>query len=198
MIGIAPHAFRIAIAPDLTTAYVPDVAAVRSIALATGTPGPTIGGITNASGIAITPDGKTAYVTGSNGVTPIRVGANTAGTAISLAPLLNDIAITQAGKTAYVTSGANDTVTPINLATNTPEVPIPVGAGPRRDRDHPGWYNGVYREFCYGYRDVDRARDEHFRTPDLRWPGPAQGRDLAGRKNGVYRERRRRQQICSK
>lgn len=42
------------------------------------------------------------------------------------------IAITPDEKTAYVTNQGDNTVTPIDLATNTPGTPIPVGKAPTR------------------------------------------------------------------
>jgi YVTN family beta-propeller protein len=94
--------------------------------------------------IAITPDGKTAYVAvySSNTVTPIDLAANRAGKPIKLSgkpeamgfmgvPMA--IAITPDGKTAYVSDGASGTVTPIDLATDTPGKPITIGGKPGTD-----------------------------------------------------------------
>ena len=94
--------------------------------------------------IAIAPDGKTAYVAvySSNTVTPIDLAANRAGKPIKLSgkpeamgfmgvPMA--IAITPDGKTAYVSDGASGTVTPIDLATDTPGKPITIGGKPGTD-----------------------------------------------------------------
>jgi DNA-binding beta-propeller fold protein YncE len=94
--------------------------------------------------IAIAPDGKTAYVAiySSGTVTPIDLMTNTAGKPIKISgkpkamefygqPMA--IAITPDGKTAYVANGASSTVTPINLATNTPGNPINLSGKPGAD-----------------------------------------------------------------
>jgi len=114
------------------------------INLATNKPGKPIKISGPAVGIAITPDGKTAYVTGysSGTVTPIDLATNTAAKPIKVSdkPGAMAIAITPDGTTAYVASGAFpggktasaangafSTVTPIDLATNTPGKPIKIG-----------------------------------------------------------------------
>jgi len=97
--------------------------------------------------IAISPDGSTAYAASQSSstvitVTPINLTASTAGKPINLGgkpeptnyygePLA--IAITPDGKTAYLANGASSTVTPINLATNTPGKPINLGGKPGAD-----------------------------------------------------------------
>jgi YVTN family beta-propeller protein len=90
--------------------------------------------------IAIAPDGKTAYVAiySSGTVTPIDLATNKAGKPIKVSgkpkammffgqPMA--IAITPDGTTAYVANGATGTVTPIDLATNTPGKPVKIGHG---------------------------------------------------------------------
>jgi DNA-binding beta-propeller fold protein YncE len=97
--------------------------------------------------IAIAPDGKTAYVVSQSSstliaVTPIDLTTNTAGNPIDVSarpgpkeyygqPLA--IAIAPDGTTAYLADGASSTVTPIDLATNTPGQPISLSGKPGAD-----------------------------------------------------------------
>jgi DNA-binding beta-propeller fold protein YncE len=94
--------------------------------------------------IAIAPDGKTAYVAiyASGTVTPIDLATNAAGKPIKVSgkPLATPfygqpmaIAISPDGKTAYVANGATSTVTPIDLATDTPGKPISLSGKPGAD-----------------------------------------------------------------
>ncbi len=134
----------IAITPDGRTAYVTDADKnlVTPIDLATEAVGASIPVGAFPLAIAITPDGRTAYVANADGntVTPIDLATNTPGSPIAVGTTPMDIAITPDGSTAYVTdrnasidagsSSTPGTVTPINLATNTPGSPITVGPGP--------------------------------------------------------------------
>jgi DNA-binding beta-propeller fold protein YncE len=100
--------------------------------------------------IAIAPNGKTAYVVSLPPspsstvitVTPIDLTTDTAGNPIKVSakpgpagyfgqPLA--IAITPDGTTAYLANGASSTVTPIDLATNTPGQPISLSGKPGAD-----------------------------------------------------------------
>jgi DNA-binding beta-propeller fold protein YncE len=97
--------------------------------------------------IAIAPDGKTAYVVGQSSrtvitVTPIDLRTLKTGKLISFrtkpwpknyfgSPLA--IAVAPDGATAYVTNGIASTLTPINLATDTPGKPISLGGKPGGD-----------------------------------------------------------------
>lgn len=87
-------------------------------------------------GIAITPDGQFAYVANiGDTITPgtvsvIGIAENTViATALAGIGAFN-IAITPDGKTAFVTNQGDNTVTPIDIATNIPGLPIAVGEGP--------------------------------------------------------------------
>ena len=118
-----------------------------SLDLATGTPGKPVKLSGQPETIAIAPDGKTVYVVSQPSstvitVTPVDLTTNTAGKPINLsgkpgptaffgAPLA--IAITPDGTTAYVATGASSTVTPIDLATNTPGKPINLSGKPGAD-----------------------------------------------------------------
>lgn len=119
-----------------------------SLDLATGTLGkPVKLGSGEPEAIAFAPDGKTAYVVSPTSgtvitVTPIDLTTNTAGEPINVStkpgpteffgqPLA--IAISRDGTTAYVANGASSTVTPIDLATNTPGKPISLSGKPGAD-----------------------------------------------------------------
>jgi YVTN family beta-propeller protein len=119
-----------------------------SIDLATGKLGkPVMLGSGEPEAIAFAPDGNTAYVVSQPSttvitVTPIELTADTAGHPINVSakpvpqgyfgqPLA--IAITPDGTTAYVADGASSTVTPIDLATNTPGQPISLSGKPGAD-----------------------------------------------------------------
>jgi DNA-binding beta-propeller fold protein YncE len=131
----------IAITPDGKTAYVGGQDKVVPISTATNTPGRPIHIDGSPSDIAITPDSKTAYVrinAAKSGIIPISTATNTAGKPIRVCrarpgtnPLQDFprlIAITPDGKTLYV-GCADDTLTPISTATNTPGRPIPISGG---------------------------------------------------------------------
>jgi len=145
----------IAITPNGATAYVTDTAgnSVTPIDTATNTAGTPIRVGSSPEAIAITPNGATAYVVNvgvvpnSPGtVTPIDTATNTPGPPITVGILPFAIAITPNGASAYVTNFEcttsrfmptcppptpdDNSVTPIDTATNTAETPIPVGAGP--------------------------------------------------------------------
>ena len=81
--------------------------------------------------IAIAPNGRTAYVSydisQKFGVIPISTATSRAGKPIPVASLPTFIAFTPDGKLAYVTDDGAGEVTPIRVATNTPEPPIKVG-----------------------------------------------------------------------
>ena len=110
--------------------------------------------------IAITPNGKTAYIANGAGggdqmsadtVTPIRTSTNTA-----LKPIKTGnshggsgpdaIAITPNGKTAYVANGGGDSVTPINIATDTALQARQGRVQPRCHRDHTGQQDRLRRQ----------------------------------------------------
>ena len=69
---------------------------------------------------------------GSNNVVPVNLTATppTTGTPISVGTEPNGITITPNGTTAYVADSGSNTVTPINIATDTAGTPITVGTGP--------------------------------------------------------------------
>ena len=76
------------------------------------------------AGIAISPNGSTAYVAvpGADQVVPINLATNTTGSPIQLEIAPVAVAISPDGTTAYAVTAANDdSVTPINLATGTPQ-----------------------------------------------------------------------------
>jgi DNA-binding beta-propeller fold protein YncE len=131
----------VAITPDGKTAYVGGQDEITPISTATNTPGRPIRIYGTASAIAITPDSKAAYVltnAAKSGIIPIQTAANTAGKPIRVChappgtnPLLDFprlIAITPDGKTLYV-GCADNTLTPVSTATNTPGKPIPIRGG---------------------------------------------------------------------
>jgi YVTN family beta-propeller protein len=137
-LGADPQA--IAITPDGSTAYVADSEdeTVTPIDLATNTPETAIS-VTSPVAIAISPDGSTAYVVSYDGtVVPIDLATNTPETPITVAADPDAIAITPDGLSAYVTSSGEPTrnrfifgsgsVTPIDLATDTPGTPITVSS----------------------------------------------------------------------
>jgi DNA-binding beta-propeller fold protein YncE len=125
-----------------TTAY-----EFMSIDLATDKLGTPVKLSSGPGAIAFTPDGNTAYVLGQSSstvitVTPIDLRTNMAASPINLSTkpmpktMLGEplaIAITPDGTTAYVANGASSTVTPINLATNTPGQPISLSGKPGAD-----------------------------------------------------------------
>lgn len=145
-VGTFPDA--VAVAPDQKTAYVTSYQSntVTPINLSTGKAARSIAVGKGPAGIAITPDGKTAYVTDAGStpigdtVTPIDLKTGKAGRPITVGAGPQAIAITADGKMAYVTdAGAivtgqtgsiGDTVTPIDLSTNTALAPITVGNAP--------------------------------------------------------------------
>jgi YVTN family beta-propeller protein len=138
-LGAAPIA--VAITPDGKTAFVttvansdPSTGSVTPIDTATNTAGTPIPVGTFPLGVAITPDGKTAYLATAEGdgmLTPIDIATSTVGTPIPIfGGLPVAVAITPDGKTAYVANGDENSVTPIDLATNTAEAPITVGNEP--------------------------------------------------------------------
>jgi YVTN family beta-propeller protein len=115
-----------------------------SLDLATGALGKPVKLSGQPGAVAIAPDGKTAYVAiySSGAVTPIDLATNTAGKPIKVSgrpkammlfgqPMA--IAIAPDGKTAYVANGASGTVTPIDLATDTPGKPISISGKPGAD-----------------------------------------------------------------
>jgi DNA-binding beta-propeller fold protein YncE len=143
----------LAITPDGQTAYVANGAApcntenctpdttVTPIDLTTDTAGTPIPVGAGPSAIAVTPNGQTAYVVNgdSGSVTPIATATDTPESPILLGGDGDDVSIAIApnGQTAYVggatfgtadTEG-NSTVTPIDIATNTPGTPISFGTG---------------------------------------------------------------------
>lgn len=67
-------------------------------------------------------------------VVPVTLTGNTGGSQVGLAIPVGDypdaIAVTPNGETAYVANYTSNTVTPIDLATDTSGKPIPVGVGP--------------------------------------------------------------------
>ena len=120
------------------------VSEFMSLDPATGTLGKPVKLSGQPGAIAIAPDGKTAYVAiySSGAVTPIDLTTNTAGKPIKVSgrpkammlygqPMA--IAIAPDGKTAYVANGATGTVTPIDLATDTPGKPISLSGKPGAD-----------------------------------------------------------------
>lgn len=138
-VGIDP--ISIAITPDGTTAYVVmglDINGVYPINIATNTAGPPIvfPDTTNRDGIAITPNGTAAYVVNvagpsSNTVQVINIPANTLGVVIPVGSAPNSIAITPDGTLAFVTNTGDNTVTVIDIATNTtPFPPIALASNP--------------------------------------------------------------------
>lgn len=131
----------IAITPDDKTAYVTGSKSgqniVTPIDLVTGRPGtpvPLGHGMNRPLGIAITPDGSTAYIagTGSDGdmVTPISLVTKVPGSQIPAGKGAEGIVITPDGKMGYTVNNISGTITPIDISTNTPEIPINVGVRP--------------------------------------------------------------------
>ncbi len=91
--------------------------------------------------IAFTPDGKTCYVANwgtedapGSTVTPIQVTHNGAGgrvvPSIDVGLHPNWVAITQDGRTAYVVNKGSNSITPIDVRSNTAGTPIPVPGPP--------------------------------------------------------------------
>lgn len=146
-ISVATPPFFIAITPDGSTAYVTGVNLtgpnfIIPIDIATNTAGaliPVPPGYPQA--IAIAPDGATAYVTINSGgpsfdysLYPIAIPAHTVGTPISLgtSPVSNfasSIAIAPDGNTAYVANNDLNSITPVNLNTQTAAASVAVGPG---------------------------------------------------------------------
>ncbi len=134
-----PHGgpLQIVVTPNSKTAYVlsepetGDNGYVTPINVATGRVGKQINVGQSPGIIAIAPNGRTAYVSydisQKFGVIPISTATSRAGKAIPLAGLPTFIAFTPDGKLAYVTDDGAGEVTPIRVATNTPEPPIKVG-----------------------------------------------------------------------
>jgi YVTN family beta-propeller protein len=125
--------FGIAMTPDGSTVYVTNNSApgiVTAIDVATNTANGQIAVGDFPHEIAVTPNGETAYVVTEAGVTPITLSTGTVGSLIPIAGP-RGIAIAPDGKTAYVADYAESgTVTPIDVATNTAETPIPAGPDP--------------------------------------------------------------------
>jgi autotransporter-associated beta strand protein/YVTN family beta-propeller protein len=85
--------------------------------------------VPGANGLALTPDGKTLYVAehnAANAVVPINTANNVVGAAILVGTNPFAVAVTPDGTMAYVTNRADDTITPITVATNTPGSPIAI------------------------------------------------------------------------
>jgi len=94
----------------------------------------------NTTEIVITKDGTTAYALSANcgacmtadvnhyGIYPINTATNEAGKVID--PAATMIALDPNGQFLYALNGDSDTVTPINVATNTAMKPIKVGGSP--------------------------------------------------------------------
>ena len=91
--------------------------------------------------IAFTPDGKTCYVANwgtedapGSTVTPIQVTHGGAGgrvlPSIDVGLHPNWVAITQDGRTAYVVNKGSNSITPIDVRSNTAGTPIPVPGPP--------------------------------------------------------------------
>jgi YVTN family beta-propeller protein len=136
----SPLRGSIAITPDGKTAYVlrsgqlndfrsgPPAGALIPISTATNTALRPIslkyfaGGL---DGIAISPDGRTVYVASARWIVAISTSASTMVKAIRIpAAAAGPVTIDPDGRTAYVLSSESDTVTPIDLATNTALKPI--------------------------------------------------------------------------
>jgi YVTN family beta-propeller protein len=124
--------------------YVTDVTGNRVIPVAPGASAPddalTVGaGAGGPAGIEITRDGATAYVvdSGSDQVRPLALSSGVFGKGIAVAPDVTStaranpqyLAISPDSTQAYVANEAADTVTPINLRTDQPGTPIPMGHG---------------------------------------------------------------------
>ncbi|MGO9197379.1 MAG: YncE family protein [Acidimicrobiales bacterium] len=148
-IAVGTYPDAVAVNPAGTMAYVANYSSgsVTPVNLATDTPGTPIDAGVGPAGIAITPDGKTAYVTDDGSasvlgdtVTPIDLATGKPGTPITVGSGPQGIVITPDGSTAYVadagaivtgqSGGVGNTVTPIDLSTNTAGRPITVGNGP--------------------------------------------------------------------
>jgi YVTN family beta-propeller protein len=124
---------RIAITPDGSRAYVPDVgSSVIPIDIATNTAGTPINVGTGPNTVAITPDGTRVYVTNLFDDTVSRIDVAT-GTVVATIPVGSfpaAIAITPDGSRAYVANQGSNNVTSIDLTTDTAGTAIPVGSGP--------------------------------------------------------------------
>ena len=120
----------IAITPDGSRAYVLASGGLTPVDLATRQALSPIPVPADATGLAIAPDGGTAYVTdyAEGTVTPVDLSSGRAEAPIVAGPSPGALAITPDGQTAYVAdqggvAGAGE-VTPIDLATRTPEAAI--------------------------------------------------------------------------
>lgn len=151
-------ALDIEITPDGTTAWVAGAYGVTPLDLTADPPacGASIplDATTASRSLEITPDGSTLYATsmsadGRPSVTPVDLGSRTAGTPIPygdpISPMpgfydrYGEIALTSDGKVAFVTNAAENSVTPIDLATAT--VGSAISLGPPLE---PG-YRAAYR-----------------------------------------------------
>jgi YVTN family beta-propeller protein len=115
---------------------------VTTVNVATGKVGQTISvGEVGPNTVAFTPDGRTCYVANwgteeapGNTVTPIRVTHGGAGgkvmPSINVGLHPNWIAIGQDGRTAYVANKGSNSITPIDVSTNTAGTPVPVPGPP--------------------------------------------------------------------
>ena len=104
---------------------------------------------------------------------------------------MGDVAIAPNGARAYVT--ASDflldfhTVTPIDVATNTPGSPIPVGPSPMGSRSRLTARNRLRHQFAQRHRVADRPGDQHDGCSDLRRLPSKRNRDHACRRTGRSR-----------
>lgn len=141
LISVGTNPVVVVITPDGQTAYVTNNGSHDLSAINIGPNTSSIvfdfGLDNNPWGIAITPDGMTAYIviqsglgTLANTVVRLDLASNTlVGLPIPVANGFN-IAITPDGQKAYVTTFFDGTVVPIDLVTNLPQTPIPVGLFP--------------------------------------------------------------------
>jgi len=142
-VGVTPHGTR-AYALVVGSDEVGSPGVLVPISTATNTTGKAIGVGVNPSTLAFSPNGRYAYVvdgfdaatTAPNApgtVVPVNLADEAAGRPIKVGTNPGSIAITPNGRTAYVTdsnaiNGDPTTITPINLATDTPEKAIHVAA----------------------------------------------------------------------
>ena len=139
-IPVGANPFGIAITPNGATAYVTGSNAEGNfVTRSTWPPTPQERPLTSAplpasSTSPSRPTGPPRMLTNTGGVvTPIAISTNTAEAPITVANQPFGIAITPDGTTAYVSTQGNNTVTPINLATNTGRIrsasgPVPSGS----------------------------------------------------------------------
>jgi YVTN family beta-propeller protein len=124
----------LAITPDSRTVYAVDTLTVVPVATATGKAGKPIPTGDNFVSMLITPNGRAGYVLGSvNTVTAISTVTNKVEKTITIGPVEAEpwaMAIAPDGKTVYVVSYGDNTVVPVNTATNKAGQPIKVGAYP--------------------------------------------------------------------